>query len=218
MGASPQHGITSTVGAGVTATPSGHVAGHEEPRLDAVQTLAGWEELSLVDAAERLGLTTEALRKRIQRGSVPGHKRDGQWYATLPPQGERPDIAGQVAGHAPDATSHNGTGDQTRPDAPETTAARQTVQGLDSDQTPPGEAAALRDEVAFLRGELEARRREVQQLHTLLAQAQQLALPPPSNRPDVRLDNRSERPDMWQDTEQERPDTSPQRRAWWKVW
>ena len=182
-----------------------------------VQTPPGWE-VPLVDAATRLGLTTEALRKRVQRGSVPGHKRDGQWYAVLPPQGERPATAGQVAGQDPAATSHDGRSDQPRLDAPEAAVAGQTVQGLDTDQPPPSEAVALRDEVAFLRGELEARRREVQQLHTLLAQAQQLALPPPVDRLDARPNNRPGRPDTWPDTEQERPDATPPRRSWWKFW
>jgi len=198
------------------------VAGHDQPRPDGnqppVQTPPGWAELPLLDAAERMGLTIEALRKRIQRGSVPGHKREGQWYAVLPPQGERPDAARKVAGQASDATSHDGRSDQPRPDAPETAPSGQTVQGPGSDQTPPSEAVALRDEVAFLRGELEARRREVQQLHTLLAQAQQLALPAPVDRLDARPDNRPGRPDTWQDTEQERPDAPLKRRVWWKFW
>ena len=81
------------------------MAGHDQPRPDGdqtpVQTPPGWAELPLLDAADRMGLTTEALRKRIQRGSVPGHKRDGQWYAVLPPQGERLDAARQVAGQDP---------------------------------------------------------------------------------------------------------------------
>jgi len=194
----------------MTATPSGHTSGHEEPRLDAVQTLAGWEELSLVDAAERLGLTTEALRKRIQRGSVPGHKRDGQWYATLPPQAppsSRPDVAGQTAV----ASSQPAEGVQPPPPAPETAAAGHEAPAV---QPPDGEAAALRAEVTFLREELAARRREVSQLHTLLAQAQQLALPAPVERPDAH----QERPDAWQDTAGERPDAAPHVRPWWKFW
>ena len=198
------------------------MAGQDPPRSNGDQPPVppppGWDELPLLDAAERMGLTTEALRKRIQRGSVPGHKRAGQWYAVLPPQGERLDVARQVAGQNPDTTSHDGSSDQPRPDTPETAVAGQTVQGPDSDQTPPSAAVALRDEVAFLRGELEARRREVQQLHTLLAQAQQLALPPPVDRLDARPDTRPGRPDTWQDTEQERPDATPQRRSWWKFW
>jgi hypothetical protein len=47
----------------------------------------------------------------------------------------------------------------------------------------------------------------VQQLHTLLAQAQQLALPAPGTRQDSQ--------DEHQD---ERPGAAPLRRSWWKFW
>ena len=42
----------------------------------------------LAEAAERLELSTEAVRKRIQRGTLPGRKVDGAWFveaAHLPP-------------------------------------------------------------------------------------------------------------------------------------
>jgi hypothetical protein len=37
----------------------------------------------LVDAATLLGTTPAALRKRLQRGSVPGYKREGQWFVLV---------------------------------------------------------------------------------------------------------------------------------------
>jgi len=37
----------------------------------------------LVDAATIMGTTPAALRKRLQRGSVPGYKREGQWYVLV---------------------------------------------------------------------------------------------------------------------------------------
>ncbi len=37
----------------------------------------------LVDAATIMGTTTAALRKRLQRGSVPGYKRAGQWFVLV---------------------------------------------------------------------------------------------------------------------------------------
>ena len=61
--------------------PSSQVAGHDQPRPDGdqppVQTPLGWDELPLLDAAERMGLTTEALRewaeqRRIAHRTVPG--------------------------------------------------------------------------------------------------------------------------------------------------
>jgi hypothetical protein len=57
--------------------------------------------LPLAEAAQQLGLTTEALRKRINRGTIVGRKRRGQWYVELDtvPSG-RPDVGGQTAGQA----------------------------------------------------------------------------------------------------------------------
>lgn len=37
----------------------------------------------LADAAALMGTSVAALRKRLQRGSVPGYKRDGQWYVLV---------------------------------------------------------------------------------------------------------------------------------------
>ena len=37
----------------------------------------------LVDAAALMGTTPAALRKRLQRGSVPGYKREGHWYVLV---------------------------------------------------------------------------------------------------------------------------------------
>jgi len=37
----------------------------------------------LVDAATIMGTTPAALRKRLQRGSVPGYKRAGQWFVLV---------------------------------------------------------------------------------------------------------------------------------------
>ena len=39
--------------------------------------------LPLAEAAARAGVTPEALRKRIQRGTVVGRKRRGQWYVAF---------------------------------------------------------------------------------------------------------------------------------------
>ncbi len=54
----------------------------------------------LVDAATIMGTTPAALRKRLQRGSVPGYKRAGQWFvlvdSALPTGSPR-------AGHGQDA-------------------------------------------------------------------------------------------------------------------
>ena len=59
-------------------------------------------------------------------------------------------------------------------------AAPNGVPGVQADGLPTGTPveATQAAEIAFLRSELEARRREVERLHTLLAQAQARVLPP----------------------------------------
>ena len=43
------------------------------------------ELLPLAEAADRLGLSAEALRKRIKRGTAEGHKDEsGRWYVRVP--------------------------------------------------------------------------------------------------------------------------------------
>ena len=54
---------------------------------DTVQD-TGQDTLELADASTRLGISKEALRKRVQRGTVKGHKVDGRWHVVLP--GARP--------------------------------------------------------------------------------------------------------------------------------
>ena len=54
--------------------------------------------VSLTIAAERLDLSTEAVRKRIQRGTLPGRKVEGTWFveaSALPSSSSsgRPDVA-----------------------------------------------------------------------------------------------------------------------------
>lgn len=104
--------------------------------------------LDIADAAARLGLSTETVRKRLQRGKLQGYKTaDGSWRVVLP----TPDSPGQQPGHPP---------------------------GQESNNSPDGSSAlvdALRDEVAFLRSQLQARDEEIRRAHILLQQAQQQA-------------------------------------------
>lgn len=114
------------------------------------------KSLDIAEAAARLGLSTETIRKRLQRGKLKGYKAsNGVWRVILPV----PDSPGQQPGPSPDSS-------------------------------PDGSAAlvsTLRDEVAFLRGQLQARDDEIRRAHVLLQQAQQQAarlLAPPSTPPE----------------------------------
>lgn len=115
--------------------------------------------LDIADAAARLGLSTETVRKRLQRGKLKGFKTaDGSWRVVLPGL----DTPGQQPGQRPDTASDN---------SPDNSGAL---------------VATLRDEVAFLRSQLQARDEEIRRAHVLLQQAQQQAmalLPAPTPEP-----------------------------------
>src|SRR5919199_1324959 len=54
--------------------------------------------VELTEAADRLGLSQEAIRKRIHRGTLAGRKVDGRWLVLLPE--DRPDIRPDVSGRS----------------------------------------------------------------------------------------------------------------------
>lgn len=47
--------------------------------------------LPIADASALLGLSREALRKRLTRGTLNGYKQDGTWFVVLPPDAPRQD-------------------------------------------------------------------------------------------------------------------------------
>lgn len=115
--------------------------------------------VDIADAAARLGLSTETVRKRLQRGKLKGYKTaDGSWRVVLPGL----DSPGQQPGQRQDGGQDN---------SPDASAAL---------------VVALRDEVAFLRSQLQARDEEIRRAHILLQTAQQQAtalLPAPGSAP-----------------------------------
>jgi len=72
--------------------------------------------LPLIEAAERLGLSENALRLRIRRGLAAAHKRDGRWYVVVPDDvdqsGDQPADRSRLGGDESEtsqATSRNRT-------------------------------------------------------------------------------------------------------------
>ena len=111
---------------------------------------AGMMGLDIADAAARLGLSTETVRKRLQRGKIKGFKAaDGAWRVVLP----EPDQAGQSQDNRPD-----------------------NVQDSSPDNFGPL-VAAFKDEIAFLRSQLQARDEEIRRAHVLIQQAQKQPMP-----------------------------------------
>ncbi len=171
--------------------------------------------ITVAEAAQLLGISTAALRKRIKRGSLPALKVGEQWYLTR--EGvDAARAAGLVA--TPDTGSPSGspTGRDTAP-SPVAEPTRDAAYDVGRD-TPAagrdGEVRRLEEQVALLHEEVTVRRREVQQLHTLLAQAQQLALPPPAVSPEIHQASQAGQGDA----EPEREAAMQKRRPWWKLW
>lgn len=106
-------------------------------------------ELTINEAAQALGVSSETIRRRIARGELRARKvptDHGEMYMiTLPDENA-------AAAPAPGPAGSAGSG-------------------------PAGEIEALRKTIAILEEELAARRREVQELHILIQQAQTAALP-----------------------------------------
>jgi hypothetical protein len=141
--------------------------------LDNVQDKPGHvldNSLDIAEAAARLGLSPETVRKRLQRGKIKGFKlASGAWRVVLPGV----DSGQDKPGHGPDNVLDK-TGQHTERIA-------------DGAVTM---AAALREEIAFLRSQVQAkdtqlaaRDEEIRRVHILLQQAQQNAaalLPAPS--------------------------------------
>ncbi len=96
------------------------------------------------EAAQRLGLSVVAVRKRAQRGTLTGFKRDGIWYIEMDDgQSTGPPMGSPQVDNIPEPIT------------------RELVD-------------ILRDEIGFLQRELEARTQEVERAHILLQNAQRL--------------------------------------------
>jgi len=99
--------------------------------------------VDIATAARRLGVSVDAVRKRLSRGHLAGVKHDGRWLVQLPATG--PEVDGVRS-----ATGATGPGPDTS-----------------------GLAAELRDEVQWLRGRLEEVEAERQRWQTMLMAEQQ---------------------------------------------
>ena len=101
----------------------------------------------LTEAALKLGLSTEVLRKRLTTGQMPGEKVAGRWYVFLPNQDANQD------------THQNGNQDES---------------GSLPDESYRLLSEAQREEILFLRTELTARTEELRRkdviMHELAAQ------------------------------------------------
>jgi hypothetical protein len=104
-----------------------------QPESDRPTDRTATETMPAAEAARRLGITPDAVRARINRGTLAGEKRGAQWWVYLPTD--------RIPVEPPTGTQPDATG--TRPDTD-----RPLVE-------------QLRSEVDYLRGELAARNRDL---------------------------------------------------------
>ena len=105
-------------------------------------------KLDLTEAAIRLGIGVDGVRRRLQRGSLQGVKQEGKWFVLLPAEQAQ-------NGNQHDAEQLNQSAEQ------ELDAAEQRYVDL------------LEAQNERLWKELEERRREVSELHILLRREQE---------------------------------------------
>ncbi len=111
------------------------------------------QTLDITTAAFRLGISPDGVRKRISRGSLQGYKAAGQWHVILDGPDSGPD-----------------SGPELRPDPQDG-----SPDELDTKDTL---IKVLQDQIVDQRQQLIAREREVQELLTVVRQAQAM-LPAP---------------------------------------
>ena len=145
--------------------------------------------LSVSEAAARLGISSDAARKRLERGQLAGLKRAGRWWVLLPLTGATDADASPVAdmdltGLGPDPTGHGQRSDRPPPDPDRS----------DRTDSRPELDRAL-EEIRWLRERLEQAEEERAELRRLLLALGRPPAPvlvehtpaPASPRPTVRL-------------------------------
>jgi len=91
-------------------------------------------------ASQRLGITEDAIRKRIARGTLEGYKEDGRWWVQIPDNGQ-----------------NNRTNNQSQPETDRTDGKDIAI-------------AAMEARIGSLETQLTAKDQQIDQLHHLLAQ------------------------------------------------
>lgn len=157
----------------------------------------GGREVGVAEACRLLGLSEDAVRKRLKRGTLPARKVGGVWRIAV--RDATPDATGGTAGDGSPDMAPGGT--QAAAPTPDATGDAPLV-------------AALRDEVAFLREQLRAKdviinnfaRRE-QEFAALRATTERV------NELEAEIRDRTATTDATTDAAGDEPDTRP---PWWR--
>jgi hypothetical protein len=179
----------------VTAMPP---QGSDQAADYAADYAGGLDRVTVPEAAERLGISENALRKRVQRNTVQWDRDDdGRVFVYLPPAGTD-QADDQAGGHAADQASG-------RPVAP--------VELVES----------LQEQLGYLRGALETRDKELAEMRRLLAGALE-RIPAIESPPDTLTNNAPSEPresPVRSSEGQERAagptnDQGAQKASWWR--
>jgi hypothetical protein len=127
---------------------------------------------SITEAAATLGVSQDTIRRRIRKGEVKAEKihtaKGPAWMIELPEHAQADATAASADSHGADRQAY---------------AARESddyAAPSEDAKTAWAEVHRLEQMVSILQSEVESRRREVQELHVLLQQAQ-AALPAPND-------------------------------------
>ena len=134
------------------------------------------EYLELTDAARRMGLSSEALKKRLIRGTVPGRKVDGRWMVLVPDvcHDVTPDVTTRDDGH------HDGRHDDGVTPSSQPSLRDELIERLHR------ENVELAGRIGWLMAELEQARREILLLKASVSQGEMPASQRGAERPPRR--------------------------------
>ena len=160
------------------------------------------DELTTVtvsDAAEILGLSTEAVRMRVKRGTLASTKIGGTVYVLIEGSNERPNIK-------PNSRPNDGTNG--RPNSQRNVEDAPVLANLQEHN------ADLRDQVEHLRRELDTRNEELRRKDTILMAMTQripeLDAAPESPQSAVTAEERKDKGQLPEDQD------GSQHRSWWR--
>ncbi len=174
--------------------------------------------LTVSEAAEELGISAEAVRSRVKRGSLQSTKEAGTVYVLLPGDQTRP-------GDDQTPPEHGRTSARTSPEHDWSTDQTETPGSRLDDQAELVES--LREQVAYMREQLAEEREARRRADTIMAQLSQAnaeqartirALESPRDEPHgPESAGEGQGSTMTPETHDE-PETGAQHRSWWRRW
>jgi hypothetical protein len=118
--------------------------------------------LSIADAADQLGMTSEAVRMRLKRGTLPGEKVNGHWVVYLEATEQEPPSASITAQTPPERPTEQPT---ERVESADQTATIDVYRELVESQR--GEITFLREQNEQLHRQMAAERERFDTIHSM---------------------------------------------------